>query len=263
MPSIKCSQCNLVNFSTETLCKRCGNQLNDYAAMTGQRPYQTSFEQSYQSPAPQTQAFQPNFEQSCQTQQFQTNGGQAYPPQADYAPPNGYQNQTQAYQPYQTPPSPAYSNNQHHAPPMHPLSCIKCGTGSGVAMQHFKKNYIPPVVFIGAIFGVLPTLILLLILKVTHQIDAPFCHDCWHKFGKTKSTETLTILGGLFVAFLAILFGLNFQSLIVFLVFLAAGMWLIVWGQMFKSKNSPKFKKVNRKEVVITDPLGGEVAFVR
>jgi hypothetical protein len=263
MPSIKCRQCNLVNFSTETLCKRCGNQLNEYAAMTGQRPYQTSFEQNYQPQAPQTQAFQPQFEQNYQTQQFQTDGGQNYPTQANYAPQNGHQNPTRAFQTYQMPPSPVHYNNQHRVQPMHSLSCIKCGTGNGVAVQQFKKDYIPPIAFIGAIFGVLPTLILLLVLKVTHQIDVPFCHDCWHNFKKVKTVETLTGVGGLFGAFISILAGFATESLFVGLILMAGSVGLIIWGQMFKSKNSPKFKKVNRKEVVIADPLGGEVAFVR
>ncbi|HEY0459217.1 MAG TPA: hypothetical protein VGC97_08785 [Pyrinomonadaceae bacterium] len=240
MPSIKCNQCNLVNFSTEINCKRCGNPLNEYAPIADQRSFQTSAEQSFQ-----TQAYQPNAEQNY-TQ--------------SYHQPNNYQNQQMQYHPQQMPPTPAFYGNQYEAPPM---SCIKCGERREVYMQHFKKNYIPPVALLGAFFGLIPAVILIAVLQVEHQLQAPFCGVCWTKFKKTKTVETLTAVGGIFIFLAAIIIAVAANSFFIFLLFVAGCIALIVYGQMYKSKNSPKFKKVNRQEVVITDPLIGDVSFVR
>jgi hypothetical protein len=241
MPSIKCPQCNLVNFSTELNCKRCGNPLSEYAPFAEQRAFQTAVEPNYQ-----TQGFVPNAAHNFQTQGFQ--------------PPAAFQNQTAPYHPQQMPPAPAAYQNRYEPPP---LSSIKCGERREVYMQNFKKNYIPPVCFFGAFLGLLPAAILIAVLQVDHYLTVPFCGHCWSKFNQIKTIETLTSIGALLVMIGAVVIGVVSQSLFVFLLVFAGAIALIVYGQRFKSKNSPKFKKVNRREVVITDPIFGDVSFVR
>ncbi|MEP6903481.1 MAG: hypothetical protein ABJA66_17270, partial [Actinomycetota bacterium] len=66
----------------------------------------------------------------------------------------------------------------------------------------------------------------------------------------------LGIILGIFVAVLA-------KSLFIFLFFAVATLIMVSYGQMYRVKNSPKFKKVNRKEVVIKDPRVGDVSFAK
>jgi hypothetical protein len=174
------------------------------------------------------------------------------------------QNQPRSYQYYQTPPPPTFdSDNQSETAQQPSLSCIKCGGKSDVYLQNFKKDYVPPVAYLGALGGILPAVILVLVLKVTHLLTAPFCGQCWTKFRKVSTIETLTNLG-FFALFIGGMFaGFAFGSTFVFFVSFALSIGLVVWGQNFKKKNSPKYKKVNRKQVVIDDPTFGEVCFQR
>ena len=111
--------------------------------------------------------------------------------------------------------------------------------------------------------GVLPGLILISLLKVKHQLSAPFCGDCWHNFSQIGSKEFVGVLG-FFGGFIGGLFGLVlFESVFVMLVIFALGIGLLIRGQMYKTKHSPKYKKINSREVIITDPLMGDVSFAR
>jgi hypothetical protein len=223
MGTIRCKNCNLVNFSTEPQCKRCKQPLSEYSDFADQRQYQTSFEQSYQSP--------PN------------------------------QKQTSPFQPYQMPPPPNFHEEQF--PGTMQMSCIKCGGRNRVSLQHFKKDYIPPYLYIAFFMGVLPGLILIALLKVKHQMSAPFCGECWQNYSRISGKEFWGVLGFLGCFFLG-LFGLVlFESVFVMLVIFAVGIGLLIRGQMYKSKHSPKYKKINRREVIITDPLVGDVSFAK
>lgn len=197
MTSIRCKNCNLVNFSTEMQCKRCSQPLNGYSNIAEQRQYQADFEQDYQ-------------------------------PQS--------------------------------APQM---SCIKCGGRNRVSLQNFRKDYIPPISYIGFFMGILPGLLLVLILKVKHYLSAPFCGECWQNFSRVSGKETLGLLGCL-GGFVGGLFALVlFESVFIMLIFFAAGLALLIRGQLYKSKHSPKYKKIDSKEIIIRDPKIGDVSFAR
>lgn len=229
MSSIRCKQCNLVNFSTEIQCKRCGQPLNDYAPFTDERSYQENPEQNYQP------------------QQYSN------------------QNQPTQYQSYQMPPLPSFYSNdyQPQQQPQMQMSCIKCGNGNNVSLQNFKKEYVPPLAYCALLFGLLPGAIIIALTRVIHRLNAPFCHECWSKFRKVNLIETLTTVGALVGFIVGIILAVAAKSLFVFLFIVVAILVMIIYGQMYRAKNSPKFKKVNRKEIVIKDPRFGDVSFAR
>ncbi|GEM_PF-3440497 len=223
MATVRCKNCNLVNFSTEPQCKRCKQPLIEYSNFVDQRQYQTSFEQS------------------------------SNPPQ--------YQNQPSPFQPYQMPPPPNYYEDQSYG--VMQMSCIKCGGRNRVTRQNFKKDYVPPYLYICFLIGFLPGAILIALLKIKHQLSAPFCGECWQNYSKISSKETMGVVGFL-GCFFGGLFGLiAFESVFVMLVIFAVGIGLLVRGQMYKSKHSPKYKRITSREVIITDPVVGDISFAR
>jgi hypothetical protein len=259
MSSIKCTQCGLVNFSTMTHCKRCGQTLNGFAAVAEQNPFQTNIQN--------VEAFR--------TQPLYQN--QPAPPpvyQNRQAPYQSYQNQTVPFQPapfqpqFNPPPPPQFQGGygyqeQAFQQPQMPMLCVKCGDRQSVYMQNFKKDYVPSVAYLALLMGLLPGAIIIAILSVKHQINAPFCLNCWDKFRKVGTIETLSTLGFFVGIIVGIIGAIALNSGFVFLFFFALTVAVIVWGQVYKHKHSPKYKKVDSKQVVIDAPAVGEMCFVR
>ncbi|MDQ6785917.1 MAG: hypothetical protein M3033_03745, partial [Acidobacteriota bacterium] len=199
MTSIKCVQCGLINFSTAVQCKRCQMPLNEFSAIADERAYQTSAEQ---------------------TQPFN-------------------QNQT-PFQTFQTPPPPPmFDGNGFEQPASQaPLSCVKCGGRRGVYLQDFKKDYIPPVAYLGMFIGVLPMIIMIVILKVTHPITAPFCNECWSKFRKVGTVEALMALSFLAAIVIGVVVMILLDAGFSAFFFFPLTLGFIVWGQIYKYKHS-------------------------
>ncbi|MBS1796505.1 MAG: hypothetical protein JSS81_21830 [Acidobacteria bacterium] len=327
MPSIRCKQCNLVNFSTESHCKRCGNQLNEYAPIADQRSYQTNIEQGFQ-----TQAYPPTtgqtgfgqnpppaagFEQGYPSQQFQENYGQnfnsqyqnsygqnqqqyqggfgqnpppqnygqaafqtppapgfggqmpanqtygapAYPAPTAYQHANQYQNPAPAaYQSYQPPPPPSYY--QRPEPQTMLYSCIKCGTASNVSIHQFKREYIPRGAFFAIFLGLLPGILIILLLKVKHELEAPFCDECWKNYQPIESYETFIGLGFFLGLILAIVLGIAAGSFFIFLLVFGAVIAGVALGNSHCKKYNLTYKTFSKNEVIVTDPLHGDVRLI-
>jgi len=258
MSSIKCTQCGLVNFSTMTHCKRCRQPLNEFAPAAEQNPFQTNVQNA----------------QAYSTQPLYQNQLAPTPYQNQPAPYQSYQNQTAPFQPapyqpqFNPPPPPqfhggyAYQEQPFQQPQM-PMLCVKCGARQNVFMENFKKDYVPPVAYLGVFGGLLPVVILILVLRVRHNINAPFCPDCWQKFSRVNLYETLSTLG-FFVGIVAgIVAMMALNSGFAFFVCFALTVAVIVWGQIYKHKYSPKFKKIDREKLIIDTPAAGEMCFVR
>lgn len=255
MSSIKCEACGLYNFKTMTNCQRCGQMLDNPAA---QMSYQTSIQNAPVFPTQPLRQSQP-----AQTA-FQNN-------QAPY---QSYQNQTAPFQPapyqpqfYPPPPPQFHGNYGYQEPAFHqpqmPMLCIKCGGRQSVYMQHFKKDYVPPVAYLALLMGLLPGAIIIALCRVRHEINAPFCLDCWSRFSKVNTIETLSILG-FFVGIVGgIIVMAAFNSGFAFFVCFALTVAAIIWAQVYKHNNSPKFKKVDGKQVVIDAPAVGEMYFMK
>lgn len=244
MSSIKCTQCGLVNFNTNSHCKRCHQALNEFG---GASPFQTNIQpvQAYQ-----TQPLNQN-----QTARFQPYQSPPPPPvfQNNYA----YQQQPYQQQAYQ---QQAFQQQAYQQPQM---SCIKCGSMQNIFLQYFKKNYVPPAVYLSIFVGFLPFIILTLVLRVTHHINAPFCISCWQRFSRTNLIETLSTLGFLAGIIIGIIAAVILNTWIAFLFFFSLTAAFVVWGQIYIRKSSPKFKKINRQEAIIDAHSVGEIRYVK
>ncbi|HEX8247304.1 MAG TPA: hypothetical protein VF599_03895 [Pyrinomonadaceae bacterium] len=226
MTSTKCAQCGLVNFSTAVQCKRCGQPLNEMSAFADQRAYQQNVQ-----PLP-TAAPQNNYRQA---QSFQT-----------------------------PPPPPVFDSHQQmfDQPPPN-WCCIKCGGRNGVSIQSFKKTYLPPVAYLGFLIGPLIFLILALILRVKHHLNAPFCAQCWDGFKNQPTISTLLSLACVVALCGGIILSFAMESVAFGFLAVIAGISVGIYAKFYESKVSPKYKKVNGKLVVIDAPLVGDVTFYR
>ena len=141
--------------------------------------------------------------------------------------------------------------------------CIKCGNNQNTSIQNFKKIYDSPVAVLGIFFGLLPYFILKLLLRTTHSLTAPFCHGCWDKFKKANTYSNLTQLGFVAVFILGVVVALASETYGLILLGFIGGLVLYIWGNMYVKGISPKYKKVDSKQVIIDAPLVGEILFTK
>lgn len=213
MASIKCTNCNLVNFSTAETCKRCHASLGPAAQFAAERPYQSSAER------PRSTAS------------------------------------------FQAPPPPSF----YAGVPLSPQqgwTCIKCGTGNDVQIRPLKKEYIPPGAYLALLIGLLPGLIVISIAKTRHKMEAPFCGLCFSHFKLIPLIEGLTKLFFLIAFLFSVFMAIGTESWIVFLVmmgFVAGGVYI---GNGYCKRHDLKFGKIDSKQVVVNDPVRGEVRLV-
>lgn len=173
--------------------------------------------------------------------------------------------QTQAFQSYQMPPPPSFysnSNQQYHQQNIMPMTCIMCGEHN-TSIQTFKKDYVPPVAYLGLLMGLLPAAILILVLKTAHRADVPFCAECWKSYNRGKMLSALSSIGLLFGLIFAIIIGVIAESFFVFFLLFGALSALYYWGYTYTNRVSPKVKKMDGKQIVIDSPIMGEMYFVK
>lgn len=250
MDTVKCQQCRQVNFAHLTHCKRCQSPLgeaNNFADLNTQP----------QRPAPtQTQA-QPT----------------AYAPAA---PQYNQQYQQNNYQPFQAPPPPPVFHNQnqqnynqHFYPPQQLYQqpqncCVKCGSNDrSVMIQNFKKSYLPPVAYLGIFIGPLIFIILALILRVTHRLNAPFCGACWAKFKNQPVILTLINLVSVIVLFGGFILSFVTENFMLAALAIFGCIGVSILAKVYDSSVSPRYKKVDRNTVIIDAPKVGDVSFYR
>ena len=218
MASIRCGNCNLVNFATDANCKRCGQPLG--AAQQQQSPPYANYQQpgnAYHYPAasPGNYAPQQSYQQPYAYQQ------------------NQYQQPSPAYgmaqQHYQYPPAPyaaAYAQGfwrdgstlvMYKHLPM-PDRCIKCNAPANGIRLRRKLSWHPPAYFLLVFIGVLLYAIVAMIASKRATIDVGLCEEhynkrrtgilvSWLMFALSIGSFVLaTILGGEFVAFLGGIF---------------------------------------------------------
>ncbi|HVE58266.1 MAG TPA: hypothetical protein VNB22_15640 [Pyrinomonadaceae bacterium] len=141
--------------------------------------------------------------------------------------------------------------------------CIKCGSNQNTSIQNFKKIYDSPIAILGIFFGFLPYFILKILLRTTHSLTAPFCHGCWNKFSKANTYLILTQLGFFVVFVLGIVLAIAVNNMGLILLGFVASVVLYIWGNMYVKGISPKYKKVDSKQVIIDAPLVGEILFTK
>lgn len=153
-------------------------------------------------------------------------------------------------------PSNLLSNMQENQPPAARMTCNICNSHSNVSLYDQTRDYIPIVGYLSLIFGVLLGLLVILLIKVQHKFRLPFCEDCWRRFRFANRLESVSLFG----LFLSVILGtallLNFDTAIAFFAPLIVFGCLVIVAQKYKRKNSPHFKTVNRKKVVVNTPSG-------
>ena len=114
---------------------------------------------------------------------------------------------------------------------------------------------------ISLLLGPLIGVLILLVVRVQHDITLPYCESCWSGFKKANLYETTSLLSffGAFIIGLVLL--LNFDSVLALFVPVTASIALIVWAQRNKKRVQPRFKKVDRKQAVVSAGRYGDVVF--
>jgi hypothetical protein len=238
MASIRCPNCNLLNFDTAPECKKCREPLGTSAP-----------EAAYAG--------------------FGANGAYHGAPQMEQA--------QQASSSYFEPPPPNYYNDlrgEHptakvgHGTGYHrtltisiPPACVKCGSGHGVAMYDFKKDYTPPAAYFGFLLGPIPFLIILLIARKKHKMKGLFCGECWSAFRMYGTVSTLSALAGIAFLIGGLIVALSFSRPLVGLAGFILCVGIAIWGNVYGKKISPKFVKTSRQQIYIDIPGYGDTEF--
>jgi hypothetical protein len=239
MASIRCPNCNLLNFDTAPECKKCRQPLGNsaapeaaYAGFGTDGRYQTISSAPAVSSAPSASS-------------------------------------------YYEPPPPNYYNDLrggHDAPVVNhgytrtitisiPPVCVKCGDPNNVSMRKFKKDYTPPAAYLGILVGPIPLLIILLIARKRHKLNGLFCTECWSKFKNYGTISAFSALGVLGLIFGGIFFTFAFNKPLVSLFGVVTAIGLGIYSSYYLKKISPKFVNTNRQQVNISIPGYGECEF--
>jgi hypothetical protein len=254
MPSIRCANCNFLNFDTAASCKKCKEPLG-IAAVSGVS----------------TAANAPNVYSGGNMASFQPQPRQPQQQQLRATPPR-----RQPASSYHNPPPPNFYDDlrgEHPAASVKhdysrtftvsiPPVCVKCGNDDGLTMKKFKNDYTPPLAYLGFLLGgVLPLLIVILICRKRHKMNGLFCAGCWNWFKVSGAISTLTALAALGVMFVAMVAGVITNSALTGIIIFLTALGIGIWGSYFAKKISPKYVKTNRKQIYIDIPNYGEVDF--
>lgn len=168
---------------------------------------------------------------------------------------------------FQQPPPPprfdAAGNMTVTAPAHTRMTCIKCGGGQGVELEFVKREHVPPLVYLSLLVSPLLMVILAVIFKVKHELNIPFCRECWQNYNRANKIANASVFG-----FIALLVGgvvgmLFFNSGWIVLLAILAGIAALTYGFVTKKNNSPVYKKVDSNQVVINDPVHGDIQFLK
>jgi hypothetical protein len=166
----------------------------------------------------------------------------------------------------QPPPPPTFdaAGNMTPAPvSQYRHTCVKCGGGDGVEVQYLRKEYTPPLVYLSFLVSPLIMIILIVLLRVRHDINAPFCRECWGKYergNRIVGGASLVFIGLLIAGFAAVLV---LNSLPIFILATFLGLGIAITGFVVRRKSLPLYGKVDSKQVVIKDPVHGDIQFLK
>jgi hypothetical protein len=181
--------------------------------------------------------------------------------------PSGVQNHPSSYTNpafQQPPPPPRFDGSEVvYAEPVAVFSCIKCGTGTGVTLEKTRRDYVPWVIYLTALISIFVPIILALFLRVKHELNLPFCSNCSRRYKYGNIISALFSLGLIVFMFGGVAGIFYTNSLWTLVAGIVAGTASVIAGFVIKKKCSPVFKKVGRKEVIITDPVHGDLHFAK
>ena len=130
--------------------------------------------------------------------------------------------------------------------------CVVCDSaGPSIRSRDFKKTYVPDYTYGVLILAPLIGLLLMIGLRVEHNVTLPYCDKCWK--GKRFATALQGLCGILFFASIPAGFALMLQMESGWAFFvppvITLGMILVL--EVFKRKYQPKYKVVNKERVVV------------
>jgi len=168
---------------------------------------------------------------------------------------------------YQQPPPPPRFDEAGNIAVTNPvrtrMTCVKCGGGGGVELEYVKKEYVPPLVYLALLISPILVVILALILKVKHEFNIPFCRECWQNYNRANTIATASVFGFVGLLIVGVVGAVFFESPLIILLAILAAIAGLIYGLVTKKSNSPVYKKVDGKQVVIDDPVLGDVQFLK
>jgi hypothetical protein len=168
---------------------------------------------------------------------------------------------------YQQPPPPPRFDQAGNIAVANPvrthLTCVKCGDGHGVELEYVKKQYVPPLIYLAILISPILVVILAMVLKVKHEFNIPFCRECWQKFNRANMIGTVSVFAILGLLIAGAVGGVFFESPLTVLLAFTAAISGLIYGLINKRKNAPVYKKVDGKQVIIDDPVLGDVQFLK
>ena len=168
---------------------------------------------------------------------------------------------------YQRPPPPPRFDEAGNVAITNPvrtrMTCVKCGGGHGVELEYVKKEYVPPLVYLALLISPILVVILAMVLKVKHEFNIPFCRECWQNYNRANTIATASVFGFIGLLIAGLVGTLVFESPWIMLLAVLAAIGGIIYGLVGKKRSSPVYKKVDGKQVVIDDPVLGDVQFLK
>jgi putative flippase GtrA len=142
--------------------------------------------------------------------------------------------------------------------------CIVCGKSDGVVVHSFEQEERNPVAAFAKLAGDV-SIIAEYILNKPHNVEAPFCRRCFHKFNSVSLRVQilhLLFLVGIFVSILLSIyvhsaFGTD-KSVAVFGIGVVLSLAFRIYAKFYKWKYSPSIKKVNKREIILNIPGRGK-----
>lgn len=140
-----------------------------------------------------------------------------------------------------------------------PAVCSICGTNDDVAIRKIKRTYTPNWVWLFLPLGILPAGIIGLAVQVKHSFSLPICSRCNQKRSLAGVVSWLSIIACIFLIFVAIGFGIAFNSFLVFLGVCGLIAATAYFAGRYDRSVNPRYTQFTKQRVEIDVPGRGRV----
>lgn len=144
-----------------------------------------------------------------------------------------------------------------------PPSCIKCGGHGHVDFEYYKRDYVPPLIYLAFFVSPLLVLILALALRKRHELSLPFCEECSQKFKRSNKMANFSMIGFILIFVVGVIATISFNLGLPVLLAGVTSIGLLIYGLRKKKKDSPVVKSIDGKQIVIADPVHGDIQFLK
>jgi len=169
---------------------------------------------------------------------------------------------------FRPPPPPAFDAAGNPVATTSPVStapptCIKCGSRDHVDFEYYRRDYVPPLVYLSLIISPILLVILALVLRKRHELNIPFCVECREKYKQSKTVLNISVIVFLVVFIGGVVASISFNTGWPLLLGILAGIASLVYGVIQRKQNAPVVKKVDGKQIVLTDPVHGDLFYLK